>query len=199
MLSSCHTGMPERLLLGAGLFLTGFDAGASKNADDMRRRLASAVRSGEGVLGATRGGGTFSCVPMLRSLEEGARRTPSMGSMVLDGWLVRMTGTLVEITPDTLASLLPGAVIARQGCVSTLTLRGDIAEEDFLPTLCWIGDTPRGFVLIEMTAALNLAGAQLITREHGEGEMPFVFQAHSASWEDEDAPVRMLFFTEEDA
>ena len=57
----------------------------------------------------------------------------------------------------------------------------------------------RGFVLIEMTAALNLAGAQLITREHGEGEMPFVFQAHSASWEDEDAPVRILFFTEEDA
>lgn len=194
MLTGFHAGTPCHMLLGEGLFLRDFDCGAADNADELRGLIADAILDGTRMLGATRGGGSFSCQPMLHQLDADAMRTASAPGMVNDGWQVRMTGTLLEVTPTNLAALLPGARIRQKGRMTTLTVQTDLTEGDFLPRLCWIGDTPRGFVLIELTCALNIAGAVLTFQEHGESELPFVFQAHRPGWEDGEAPFRILFF-----
>ena len=82
----------------------------------------------------------------------------------------------------------------------TLVEGNRIEDTDYIPRLCWVGDTSRGFVLIELTQALNLSGANFTFTDKGEGTLPFEFQAHLASGDDDGyAPFRILFFDGEGA
>ena len=83
----------ENLQLGAGLFLKNFDDSSARSATELRLLLAAAIESGEGIIGATRGGGSFQCTPALRSIEADGLRSPAVGATVNDGWTVKLTGT----------------------------------------------------------------------------------------------------------
>lgn len=194
MLTGLHTATPERLQLGAGVFLRNFSLDGAESAAQLKKRIAAAIVSDSGVMGATRGGGTFTCTPMLRSIEADGVRTPFVGGTVNDGWQVRLTGTLLEVTPDNVASLLLCADVTRSGNVTTVEAREDIAEGDYIPHLCWVGDTARGLVAIELTGVLNRRGAVFTFRDKGEGELPFEFQAHAEDLQQEKAPFRVVFF-----
>ena len=185
----------ENLQLNAGLFLRGFDFSAAASAAQLRLLVADTIADGTCVIGATRGGGTFTCTPAIRNIEADGLRSPVVGSTVNDGWTVKLTGTMLEITPDNFASALICADVQTAGSVTTIRARADIAEEDYIPTLCWIGDTSRGFVLIELTNALNLKGAAFTFTDKGEGTLPFEFQAHQDPGGDPAyAPFRIVFF-----
>lgn len=195
MLSGFHTGTLEHLQLGAGLFLKNFDPDRASCSEELRSMIIGAVESGENVLGATRGGGSFTCVPALRALEMDGVRTPVVGGTVNDGWQVRLSGTLLEMTPENFALALCGGQVEVNGNVTTVRAKMDVDEEDYLPRLCWVGDTARGLVLIELTGALNMTGAAFTFQDKGEGTLPFSFQAHALHPEDEDtAPFRVMFF-----
>ena len=72
-----------------------------------------------------------------------------------------------------------------------------LTSRSFIRRLCWVGDTSRGFVLIELDNALNVSGANFTFTDKGEGVLPFEFQAHKEDGEDDDyAPFRILFFEE---
>lgn len=185
----------EHLQLGAGLFLTGFQFDSAASAVELRQLVAQAIAEGKCIIGATRGGGTFQCTPNLRFIEADGLRTPVVGSTVNDGWTVKLTGTMLEITPDNFASALICADVIKKNNLTTIRARADIADTDYIPALCWVGDTSRGFVLIELTHALNIKGAVFTFTDKGEGTMPFEFQAHLAPDADEDyAPFRIVFF-----
>ena len=78
---------------------------------------------------------------------------------------------------------------------TTLRLRNGIAPEDHIPSLCWVGDTSRGFVLISLDNALGMKGAAFTFADKGEGTLPFEFQAHQDSAADQAfAPCRIVFF-----
>lgn len=196
MLTGIHDRTFERLQLGPGVFLAGFDPEGARDAEALKELLARAIREDRGVIGATKGGGVFRCVPALRQVEADGLRGPRKGGVVNDGWTVRMTGTMMEITPENLARTLATADIARTGRVTTVTLRADVAAEDYLDRLCWVGDTARGAMLIELTNALNMTGASFSFADRGEGVLPFEFQAHSEGPDDGHAPCRILFFDE---
>ena len=85
----------ENLQLGAGLFLKNFDDSSAGSATELRLLLAAAIESGEGVIGATRGGGSFQCVPAFRAIEADGLRSPAVGATVNDGWTVNLTGTML--------------------------------------------------------------------------------------------------------
>ena len=119
-----------------------------------------------------------------------------MGATVNDGWTVKLTGTMLELTPQRFADALACAQVDVQGHRTTLTLRTELSPEDHIPTLCWVGDTAQGALLIELTDALNMTGATLTFTDQGEGTLPFEFQAHqSAPGAEDTAPCRILFFT----
>lgn len=193
MMTGMHSATPERLQLGAGVFLKNLDLTGVSSAVALRQRVAAAIAADSGVLGATRGGGTFRAVPQLRSIEADGAGTPFVGGTVLDGWDVRMTGTLLEITPANFADALVCAEVTTSGGMTTLRAWESLEDEDYIPQLCWIGDTARGLMLIELTGVLNVKGAAFTFRDRGEGELPFEFRAHADDAEQETAPFRVVF------
>lgn len=189
----------ERLQLNAGVFLTGFDYSSATDATTLKAKLATAIEAGTGVLGATRGGGSFECTPQTRTIEADGMRYPFKGSTVNDMWTVKLKTTLLEATPENFKNALMCADITKAGKVTTVRVRTDIKADDYIPTLCWVGDTSKGFVLIQLDNALNLTGASFTFTDKGEGTLPVEFQAHQASLEDQDhAPFRVVFFDEAD-
>ncbi len=185
----------ENLQLNAGVFLKDFVYDTATSADTLRTMISAAIKNRTGTLGATRGGGTFQCTPETRSIDADGMRYQFVGSTMIDSWDVRMTGTLLEITPENFKDALATADITKTGNLTTVRIRTAIQEEDYIPTLCWVGDTSKGFVLIEIYNALSTTGANFTFTDKGEGTLPFEFVAHQASLEDQEyAPCKIIFF-----
>ena len=188
----------EKLQLNAGMFLVGFDWSSAENADAIRTKLAAAIEAETGLIGMTQGGGTFVCTPAIRQIEGDGMRSPFVGSTVNDGWTVKLTGTMKEITPENFARALMCANVEAIGSCGTakkIRIRTDIKTTDYLPKICWVGDTSKGFVLIELENALNISGATFTFTDKGEGTIPFEFQAHQSNvLNQEYAPCTIVFF-----
>ena len=122
------------------------------------------------------------------------------GSSVNDRWVVKLASTLIEITPENFKRALAPADLTENGSVVTLRVRTDIKDEDYIPKLSWVGGTSKGFVLIELDNALNTTGASFTFTDKGEGTLPFEFEAHHSSLEDQEyAPCRLMFFDQAEA
>lgn len=181
------------LELGAGVFLLGLDLDAARSAADLRGQIADALADDRKTLGLTTGGGWFRCVPALRAPGEDARRPPTLDGLLLDGWTVTLSGSLMELNAGRVAALLPGCEVSRVGRVAQLRPGAALDPGCYLPRLCWVGDTTRGLVAIELSNALNVGGAAFHFVERGEGAMPFEFRAHQAAPGDGRAPCRVMF------
>lgn len=197
MISSVRDNSWQNMQLGAGVLLRNADFSRVKTAEAMREAVADAMMRNDCVIGATKNGGTFTCRPMLRSTEDDARRTAAASAVVNDGWTVRMTGTLMEITPGSFAMMVGPASAATDGAATDIRTDGDV-QDGFLPRLCWVGDTSRGFLLIELHGVMNMGGAVLRLHEGGAGEMPFDLQAHVMDADNGAAPCRIVFLEEDD-
>lgn len=187
----------EKLQLNAGIFLVGFTYESATDATKLKTALASFISTGTGVLGATRGGGSFTCTPEIRNVEADGKRYEFKGSTVNDGWTVKLSTTLLEVTPENFKRALMCADVTDEtgGKMHTVKVRTDIKDGDYIPTLCWVGDTSKGYVMIELSNALNIAGASFTFTDKGEGTLPVEFHAHQASLEDmEYAPCKICFF-----
>ena len=120
----------KRLQLNAGILLKDFTYSSATDAAALATLIKTAKESGTTLLGATRGGGTFTCTPETRDLEADGERNAFVGSTIFDGWEIKLSTTLLEITPGNLAMALPGASVADDtgGKVHTLTLTNDHIE-----------------------------------------------------------------------
>lgn len=188
----------QNLQLNAGAFLAGFSWDEYDSVDGLGKALKTFLKTGDGVLGMTIGGGTFQCTPDIRSVEGDGKRMEFVGSTVNDGWTTQMTTTLKEITPDNFARALMSATVEHpdgKQNVTVVKVRTAIADSDYIPKLCWVGDTSKGFVLIELDNALNTDGANFTFTDKGEGTLPVKFVAHQDDLENQDyAPCRIVFF-----
>lgn len=195
----------KNLLLGAGLFVVNFDYASYTDAKKLTEALNAlvaantvvdgTVKEGGALLGATIGGGTFQATPTIRNIDADGKRYGFIGSTVNDGWTIQMTGTLKEITPGTVKTVLAMADVQKSGSITTVTLRTDIKVTDYIKNLIWVGDTSEGAALIDMKNALNTAGASMSFGDKSESTLPFTFVAHQDSVDDYSAaPVKILFF-----
>lgn len=186
-----------QLQLNAGAFLKNFKWSTYTDADALEEAILTALEEGTGVIGATRGGGTFQCTPTIRQIEADGMRAPIKASTVNDMWTVKLTGTMLEITPENFKDALICADLTTDsgGKKHTIRIRNDIEDTDYIPSLCWVGDTSQGFVLIELENALNLTGATFTFTDKGEGTLPFEFQGHQADLsQSKYAPCSIVFF-----
>lgn len=187
----------KRLQLNAGVFLIDFAYDKIADKAELAAAIQKARADGAGMLGATRGGGTFSCTPDVREIEADGKRNAFIGSTVFDGWTVKMTGTLLEVgAGDNLARLIGTAEKTTEGGKTTIRVRNDLAASDYIKNLVWVGDTSEGFVLISLENVLNTTGLSMTFSDKGEGTLPFEFTAHQASVEDTGyAPCEIIYFT----
>lgn len=198
MTTGIHNGTFENLQFNAGAFLRNFDHSKLATAAEVKAAIAVLLESNDGtLLGMTQGGGTFQCTPSMRNIEGDGMRSPVVGSTVNDGWNVRLTTTLKEITPGNFKDALISADIKTEGSKTIITPRTTIKQEDYIPKMTWIGDTSRGLVLIELDNALNTVGATLTFTDKGEGTIPLELQAHHVNAVNQDAaPCRVIFLDE---
>lgn len=198
MITSLRPETFENLQLNAGVFLVNFDASTFTDAATLEEGILAALEQGDNILGATIGGGTFNATPSIRTIEADGMRYPVIGSTVNDMWTVKLNTTLKEVTPANFQrALISCDMDTSKANVTVLTVRTDIEEKDYIPKLCWVGDTSKGFVMIELDNALNLAGASFTFTDKGEGTLPVEFQAHVSELDQMDnAPFRVYFFDE---
>lgn len=188
----------ERLQLNAGAFLANFNIDQYATATALKAAIKAELDSKEHALGATRGGGSFVCTPNMRSVEADGKRAEYVGSMVNDGWTVKLTTTLIECTPENFKRVLTSADMETIGGKTVLKVRTTIKDEDYIPKLCWVGDTSNGLVVIELDNAMNISGANFTFTDKGEGTLPVEFQAHYADMIDQEyAPCRVIFLDAE--
>lgn len=186
----------KKMQLNAGLFLTGFDYSSYDDADALRTAVKAAITSGTGVLGATRGGGTFVVSSETRAIEADGKRYGFKGDQVVDSVDAKLTGTLLEVTPENMALIMATGEVAKSGKKTTVTMHTMIGATDYIDKLCWIGDlADGGLVLIGLDNALNSNGLTLTFTDKGEGTIPFEFHAHQDDVNDFDkAPFEIVFF-----
>lgn len=192
----------ERLQLNAGAFLKNFDLSTYTEYSALEEALFAAIKDGTKALGATRGGGTFTATPTMRSIEADGKRYEFKGSTVIDTWDIKLTATLMEITPDNFVIALGTAEKTEDkaftvGKKTTIKLRTNIEDGDYIQNLVWFGNTSKGFVAIALDNALNSTGVTLTFSDKGEGTIPVEFHAYQDTVEsNEYAPCAIYFFEE---
>lgn len=190
----------ERLQLDAGAFVKNFDVSTHTEYDALEEALFAAIKDGTKALGATRGGGTFTATPTIRNREADGKRYEFKGSTVIDFWDIKLTTTLMEITPDNFTLALGTAEKTEDktftvGKKTTIKLRTSIKDEDYIQNLVWFGDTSKGFVAIALDNALNNTGVTLTFSDKGEGTIPVEFHAYQDTVENNEyAPCAIYFF-----
>lgn len=198
MTTGIHNETFKNLQLNAGAFLADFDYAQHTTLSALKAAIAELIETNDGtLLGLTQGGGTFQCTPTLRNIEGDGIRSSFVGGTVNDGWTVKLTGTMKEITPGNFQRALISADKETSGELTTLTVRTAIKDEDYIPSICWVGDTAKGLVLIALENALNTVGATFTFTDKGEGTIPFEFQAHQKDATNQDtAPCKVIFLEE---
>lgn len=194
----------DNLQLNAGIFIknlvyTGTSAPA--NAQELKALITGILNGtvsekGE-LLGATKGGGTFTVTRETRTPEIDGMRYKFKGGNFVDSVDAYLSTTLVEVTIDNVKELLGGTVTTDTGgLVTTITMETAIEDSDYLDNLCWVGDLSDGrLVLICLKNALNTADFTLTFTDKGEGTLAVEFHACQDEVNDYDtAPFEVVFF-----
>lgn len=171
MLDSMHPLTHEHLQLGEGVLLRGISPEALQSAGDPGAVLAEAMRDASRLIGATKEGCVFRCVPKLLDATKGAR-TPSEGELLTGCWDVSLSGTLLEITPENAAMLLnvpPAAAGALQPAPAPVPHPAE--------TVCWVGTMGSGLLAILLEAPVSVGGLCFRAGHSSLGEMPFTLRA----------------------
>ena len=137
MLISHHPASAECLQLGEGMLLCGFDLDKALSSRDPLDCMAEAVADDTKRIGTTCGGGIFRAVPREFDPESGSHRLPFAGSIRLIDWRVTLSGTMLDVTPENLARLLPSTL--RSGLRLRPSRSGIFSLDSRRLLLCGIG------------------------------------------------------------
>lgn len=187
----------KNLQLNAGVTLVDFSLDSYTTASALKTALSAAIQSGEKLLGATRGGGTFTITREIRQVEADGVRSRFKGSEIVDSADAYLSETLIEITPDHLQAVLGNAdVDSTDANHVVVTMRTAIDDEDYLSNVVWVGDTSEGFVAIELMNAFNTADFTFTFADKTEGTVNVEYHAHTESVTDDgELPCKLHFFT----
>ena len=186
----------QNLQLNAGIFIKDFDYASIADATALKTAIASAITAGTNILGATRGGGTFTATREIRTPEVDGMRYGFVGSDFVDSADAYLSTTLIEVTAKSIAACLGNATSSTSGKKTTIKMHTAIEGTDYMTNLCWVGDIADGrLVLICLFNALNTADFSLTFTDKGEGTLAAEFHARQANVNDYDyAPFEIVYF-----
>ena len=191
----------QNLQLNAGIFLKNCDYSSIANAGALKTAITAAIAGSSGalgtVIGATRGGGSFTVTREMRQPEVDGRRYGFKGDTFVDSVEAQLSTTLIEITPDAFALAMGSSTTTGSSPKQTIKLGTAIDTDDYVTNICWVGDIADGrYVLICLNNALNQADISLTFTDKGEGTLPVEFHAKQANVNDYDyAPFEIVYFS----
>ena len=187
----------NNLQLNVGIFLKNFKATgtAATDASALLTSIIAAISAGTSLLGATRGGGTFSVSREMRDPDVDGLRYRYKGGSFVDSADPQLSTTLVETTPENFAIAL-GGTSSTSGKKTVVKMPTALTNSSYLTDLCWVGDLSDGrLVMICLYNALNTADFTFTFQDKGEGATSVEFHGCQASVSDYDyAPFEVIFF-----
>lgn len=186
----------QKLQLNAGIFLKNLDYSSITDSDALKTAIAAAITAGTTLLGATRGGGSFTVTREIRTPEVDGMRYGFVGADFVDSVDAKLSTTLVEVTPDNIVATLGSATATTSGKKTTINMHTAIQDSDYISSLTWVGDLSDGrLVAIKLKNALNTADFTLTFTDKGEGTLAAEFHARQSNVNDYDnAPFEVVFF-----
>ena len=164
----------ENLQLNAGVLLTAYTKGEDIAEED--------------ILGATRGGGSFTAVPTMHQAAVDGAPTYVVGLERCDDWVVTLNATMVELNDEAITRAL-GVGVTKTGTTDKVfTVKNTVNTTDF-KDLYWVGDLSNGQnVVIKIKNALNTGGLNLTFSDRGEGTYALALIGHYTVSDLETAP-----------
>lgn len=190
----------NKLQLNAGILLKNLDYSSVADSSALKTAIANIISGGSSpigtLVGATRGGGTFTVTREMRTPEIDGMRYGFKGSDFVDSIDAYLSTTLVEITADNVTDLLATGTATTSGKKTTVKMATPITASDYLTNICWVGDLADGqMVLICLKNAINTADFTFTYTDKGEGTLAAEFHARQATVADYDeAPFEVVFF-----
>lgn len=167
----------ESLQLNAGVLLTTYAKGEDIAEED--------------ILGATRGGGSFTAVPTMHQAAVDGAPTYVVGLERCDDWVVTLNATMVELNDEAITRAL-GVGVSKTGTTDKVfTVKNTVNSTDF-KDLYWVGDLSNGQnVVIKIKNALNTGGLNLTFSDRGEGTYALALIGHYSIDDLETAPFEI--------
>ena len=185
----------EQMIFDAGMMLKNFNYASATDAATLAQLIETAKEEGTSLMGATKGGVNIQIVPSFWNVEADGMRMPFVGSKRPDTAEVKITGTLVEYTPDNVKDVLGVADKTGEGAKITVQPRFSIKQGDYIPSLVWVGNHGSdGIVLMELKNALCTTGLNTQTTDKDVGTLPFEFVGHADDVSSTELPIKILFF-----
>lgn len=164
MLTGVSSTTKQNLQLGAGIITTAYTPGGTIDASS--------------IIGATRGGGSFTATPTMREVEADGIPQYVKDFEVIDDWVVTLNATMIEFKADNLKLAMPGATVTTVSGATTITASHTVASEDYRD-IYWIGDLADGTkIAIKIANALNNSGLNLTISNKGEGTFALALIGH---------------------
>lgn len=198
--TALRSGTFDNLQLNAGILLKNLSYASITDATALKTAIANIVSGGASpigeLVGATRGGGSFTVTREMRTPEIDGMRYGFKGSDFVDSTDAYLSTTLVEVTADNVADLLATGTATTSGKKTTVKMNTAITSNDYLTNICWVGDLADGrLVLICLKNAINTADFTFTYTDKGEGTLAAEFHARQAAVDDYDeAPFEVVFF-----
>ena len=162
MLTGVTSKTKENYQLGAGVVCTSFENGVIS-----------------GIVGATRGGGSFTAVPTIRQPEIDGLPENTKDFKTIDYWVATLTTTLIEVTETSIRLALAGGSASTSESVTTITATQGIIPSESYTDLWWVGDTSDGNkIAIKLSNALGSNGFNFNFVDRGEGTFELQAIAH---------------------
>lgn len=177
------TGLTDRtivnLQLNAGVLLTKYTKGTDIEEDD--------------IIGATRGGGSFTAVPTVHQAAIDGAPTYTKGLERVDDWVITLNATMVELNDDAVSRALGVGVVKTGGDTAdtVFTVKRTVNDADY-KDLYWVGDLSNGQnVVIKIKNALNTSGLNLTFSDRGEGTYALALIGHFTTKDLDTAPFEL--------
>lgn len=194
MIDPIHAQTHENLQLGEGVLLRGADLDAMLLSGDPAGKLAEILAERGRLIGATKAGCVFRCIPTIVDTTRGMR-TPAVGETLIGRWEVTLSGTLLEVTPENASLLFNQPLYEYTGGQAVMAPDPDPAPAANTD-VCWVGDTGCGLLAIEIRCPVSIGGMVFRATRGGLGEADFTLLAHKRSPEESCIPFRMLWMKE---
>ena len=190
----------ENLVFDSGILLKNFDYSSATDAASLAALIKTARESGEGLLGATKGGINPQTSFEFWEPELDGMRMSFVGAKHLSKADCMISGTLVEMTPGNVRDVLGLADATTEGGVTTVQPRFSISEGDYIEHIVWIGNLGMdGLYLVDLRNALCTVGLNTQTTDKDVGTLPFEFHGHADDVSSTELPNKYLFFRASEA
>jgi len=181
----------KNLLLDAGAFFIDFDVESDT--------FETAIAAGK-LLGATRGGGSFSAVPEIRNIEIDGVRGKAKGLSVIDEWEIKMNANVLEVTKEGIAKALTASEIDTETDLryDIIKAKNYIELTDYYENVTYVGKISGATepLIIQIYNAINTTGLTLATEDKSEAVTEMEFEGHYSE-ADLDHPPFAIFFPRE--